>query len=180
MTELWLDITDIPATGREFSFSDPAIWTEPIAEFGLAHRLDETGAPLEASFFVAPQGRGVLLRGRIVGAIVTPCDRCAEDAHVAVDSTFELFEDIPLEGEESVEPGLLRRRGKVVELDVASLLWEQFLLALPVKPLCEENCPGLCPRCGANLREGPCSCTEEDADPRLAVFKTLKAPRGSN
>ena len=99
---------------------------------------------------------------------------------VTVDSTFELFEDLPLEGEQSLEPRLLRRRGKVVELDVASLLWEQFLLALPIKPLCEENCPGLCPRCGANLRSGPCGCTAEDGDPRLSVFKTLKAPRGSN
>jgi len=180
MSELWLDITDIPATGREFSFSDQALWAQPIAEFGMAHRLDEAGAPLAASVSITPQGRGVLIRGRIEGAIITPCDRCAEDARVVVDSTFELFEDLPLDVEESVEPGLLRRRGKVVELDVASLVWEQFLLALPVKPLCEENCPGLCPRCGANLREGPCSCTPEDGDPRMAVFKTLKAPRGSH
>jgi len=180
MSELWLDITDIPATGREFSFSDPAIWTGPIAEFGMAHRLEGTGAPLAATFSVAPQGRGVLIRGRLDGAIMTPCDRCTEDTRVVVDASFELFEDLPLEGAQSMEPGLLRRRGKVVELDVASLLWEQFLLALPAKPLCDENCPGLCPRCGANLRNGPCGCSEEDGDFRLAVFKTLKAPRGAN
>lgn len=180
MSELWLDITDIPATGREFSFSDPTIWTGPIAEFGMAHRLEDPGAPVSATVEVVPHGRGVLLRGHIGGAIVTPCDRCAEDARVVLDNSFELFEDIPLTGEESVEPGLLRRRGKVVELDVAGLLWEQFLLALPVKPLCDENCPGLCPRCGANLRNGPCGCSEEEGDPRMAVFKTLKAPRGAN
>ena len=180
MPEMWLDITDIPATGREFSFSDPGLWTGPIAEFGLPYRVEETEAALNASFSVSPQTRGVLLRGRIDGAIVTPCDRCAEDTRVEVASTFELFEEMPLEGEQSLEPGLLRRRGKVVELDVASLLWEQFLLALPVKPLCEENCPGLCPWCGANLRKGPCGCGRDEGDPRLAVFKTLKAPRGSN
>lgn len=180
MPELWLDITDIPATGREFSFSDPGLWTGSIAEFGLPHRLEDSDAPLTASFSVALQGRGVLIRGRITGGIVTPCDRCAEDARVTVASDFELFEEIPLEEEQSLEPGLLRRRGKVLEMDVASLLWEQFLLALPVKPLCTDDCPGLCPRCGANLRNGPCGCAPDEGDPRLAVFKTLKAPRGSN
>jgi uncharacterized protein len=180
MPELWLDITDIPATGREFSFSDLGLWTGPIKEFELPHRLEDTGAPVHASFSVAPQNRGVLIRGRIDGVIVTPCDRCAEETRVAVGSDFELFEELPLEEEQSLEPGLLRRRGKVVELDVASMLWEQFLLALPVKPLCADDCPGLCPLCGANLRNGPCGCTQDEGDPRLAVFRTLKAPRGSN
>jgi uncharacterized protein len=180
MSELWLDITDVPASGREFSFSDPQVWTGPMAEFGLAHRLENTQAPLSVTFSVIPEGRGVLIRGRLTGVVVTPCDRCAEDARVSLDSTFELFEELPLEDEASLEPGLLRRRGKVLELDVASLAWEQFLLAMPVKPLCDENCPGLCPRCGKDLREGPCGCSPDDGDPRLAVFKTLKAPRGSN
>ena len=64
MSELWLDITDIPAEGREFSFSDQAIWTGPVAEFSLGHVLDAPGLGLEASFSVLPQGRGALVRGR--------------------------------------------------------------------------------------------------------------------
>jgi uncharacterized protein len=180
MSELWLDITDIPATGREFSFSDQSIWTGSIAEFDLPHRLDAPGTGLAATFSVFPQKRGALLRGKISGAIVTPCDRCAEDATIAVDADFELFEEAPVAGEDSLEPGLLRRRGKVLELDVGSLLWEQFLLALPVKPLCDENCPGLCPRCGASLKNGPCGCEKEEGDPRLAVLKNLKVPRGAH
>lgn len=180
MPELWLDITDIPAEGREFSFSDQAIWTGPVAEFSLGHVLDAPGLGIEAAFSVLPQGRGALVRGKISGKVVVPCDRCAEDVTLAVGSDFELFEEAPLEGEEAMEPGLLRRRGKVLELDVGSLLWEQYLLALPVKPLCDENCQGLCPRCGAPLRDGPCGCAEESGDPRLAVLKNLKVPRGSN
>ena len=180
MSELWLDITDIPATGREFSFSDLDLWKGPIAEFDLPHRVEGTEKPLEARFTVLPERRGVLLRGHLEGVVVTPCDRCAEDARVVVNSNFELYEDLPLEGETSLEPGLLRRRGKVLELDVAALLWEQFLLALPVKPLCTEDCPGLCPRCGKSLRDGPCGCAPDDGDPRLAVFKTVKVPRGSH
>lgn len=180
MFELWLDITEIPASGREFSFSDQALWTESIAEYSLPHRLDAPGCGMEATFSVTPQGRGMMITGRLAGRVVTPCDRCAEDTEVDLDATFDLFEELPLEGEETLEPGLLRRRGKVLELDAASLLWEQFLLALPVKPLCDEACPGLCPRCGRSLREGPCDCGTEEGDPRLAVLQQLKVKRGSN
>jgi uncharacterized protein len=178
MSELWLDITELPASGREFSFSDQTLWTGPIAEFALPHRLEGEG--LDASFSITPQGRGMRIIGRIGGTVITPCDRCAEDTKIEISSDFELFEDLPLDGEQSLEPSLLRRRGKVLELDVASMLWEQFLLALPVKPLCDEACPGLCPHCGKPLREGPCGCAAEDSDPRLAVLKQLKVPRGPN
>ncbi|EHJ47849.1 protein of unknown function DUF177 [Solidesulfovibrio carbinoliphilus subsp. oakridgensis] len=180
MFELWLDITDLPASGREFSFSDQALWTDSIREFRLPHRLDGPGGGLAATLSLTPQGRGLLIRGTLKGRAITPCDRCAEDTTIEIDTDFELFEEAPLEDAVSLEPGLLRRRGKVLELDVASLLWEQFLLALPVKPLCDEDCPGLCPQCGKPLREGPCDCGADEGDPRLAVLKNLKVPRGPN
>ncbi|MHC1712073.1 MAG: DUF177 domain-containing protein [Solidesulfovibrio sp.] len=180
MFELWLDITDLPASGREFSFSDQTIWTGPIAEFKLPHRLADADAGFSATLSVTPQGRGMLVAGHIGGTVITPCDRCAEDTFLVVDSDFELYEELPIEGEQSLEPTLLRRRGKILELDAATLLWEQLLLALPVKPLCDEACPGLCPQCGKALREGPCGCAVEEGDTRLAVLKNLKVPRGSN
>jgi len=180
MSELWLDITDIPATGREFSFSDQALWTDSIAEFSLPYRLDLPETGLAAEFTVTPQGRGMLLVGSLKGKLVTPCDRCAEDVLLSVETDFDLYEETPLETEETLEPGLIRRRGKILELDAGSLLWEQFLLALPVKPLCDEDCPGLCPRCGKRLTDGPCGCETAEGDPRLSVLRNLKVPRGSN
>jgi uncharacterized protein len=51
---------------------------------------------------------------------------------------------------------------------------EQFYLALPMKPLCDSGCHGLCPECGTNLNRETCTCTHEWEDPRLAVLKTLK------
>ena len=42
-----------------------------------------------------------------------------------------------------------------------------------LKILCSEDCKGLCPRCGADLNQGPCSCVKKDVDPRLAVLAKL-------
>ncbi len=59
------------------------------------------------------------------------------------------------------------------QIDLNELLREQFYLALPMKPLCREDCRGLCPQCGTNLNTGTCTCATEWEDPRLAALKGL-------
>jgi len=92
---------------------------------------------------------------------------------VKIDQRFDLFEQVPKHGEEVLEPSLVRRRGHRLELDVNGLLWEEFVLALPVKPLCTENCKGLCPECGQDLNAGGCGCSEKQLDPRMAALRGL-------
>lgn len=43
-------------------------------------------------------------------------------------------------------------------IDLNPEIREELILDYPIKPLCEENCLGLCKRCGKNLNEGECSC----------------------
>lgn len=193
MHELWLPLKDIPAEGREFSFSDQAIWQEPCAEFSLNCSVRE---PLQAVLQVLPQKDGFLLRGRLSGEVALSCDRCAEDAVVAVDQRFDEFEPLAQEqedapasqrhsgkkgGDPKAEPPLeeedspLLRHGKTgVELNVGVLLWEQFLLALPVKPLCHDACQGLCGKCGQNLNLGDCGCPDDEGDPRMAPLRNMR------
>jgi uncharacterized protein len=58
-------------------------------------------------------------------------------------------------------------------LDLAELLREQFQLALPMKPLHDDACRGLCPECGANLNRTECGHQPKWEDPRLAPLKGL-------
>ncbi|MBO7310849.1 MAG: DUF177 domain-containing protein [Clostridia bacterium] len=58
-------------------------------------------------------------------------------------------------------------------LDVDQTLCEELMLAFPTKLLCEEDCPGLCPKCGKPRREGSCDCSDKEIDPRLAILATL-------
>lgn len=56
-------------------------------------------------------------------------------------------------------------------LEVDDLIREEILMCFPMRLLCREDCPGLCPRCGKPLSEGKCDCPEKEIDPRLAVLK---------
>jgi uncharacterized protein len=63
-------------------------------------------------------------------------------------------------------------------IELAPLIEEQVLLALPTRPLCREDCRGLCDGCGVNLNNEECACNPVAAsDSRMAIFRTLKVNR---
>lgn len=116
--------------------------------------------------------------GRVRTRLETDCSRCAEPFEIPVDATFDL-RYVPQvhnagEGELEVEEDDLatayHREGM---LDLVELLREQFVLALPMKPLCSEHCRGLCPQCGTNLNRSQCDCVPAWEDPRLAGLRSL-------
>jgi uncharacterized protein len=71
------------------------------------------------------------------------------------------------------EPGLFTIDEHHV-LDLTEAVRQYVLLAIPMKPLCKEDCAGLCPYCGHNLNRGPCGCTSQKTDPRWAELSKLK------
>lgn len=174
MRKYLVSINDLPPDGKEFTLDDQEIWLAPLKEFHMECRIEK---PLEARLTVMPAEDGCLVRGTLTGAVVVPCNRCAEDAAVAIDTRFDEFEDIP--PEESAPGAVPDDASHVVYdrhapmLDLAAVCWEQFMLSLPVAPLCKEDCKGLCPVCGTNLNEGECSCVREHDDPRMAPLRDL-------
>jgi uncharacterized protein len=60
------------------------------------------------------------------------------------------------------------------QIDLAPMVREEILLAIPDAPLCQPDCPGLCPICGADLQEGPCGCDTTTRDERWAVLDQLR------
>lgn len=59
-------------------------------------------------------------------------------------------------------------------LDLAPMLREQLILASPMYPLCDEECRGLCARCGKNLNDGPCHCAAEPTGSPFQVLRGMK------
>ena len=63
------------------------------------------------------------------------------------------------------------------QIDLEQMVREQFQLALPMKPLCRDQCLGLCSGCGTNLNERRCTCDTRWRDPRLAALEALLSDR---
>ena len=96
------------------------------------------------------------------------CDRCGKAFSQEKEVPYSCMLAEELQNEDSDDIVLLEA-GKV---DAGELARTAFVLGMDTKALCSEDCKGLCPRCGANLNDGPCGCQKEP-DPRLAVLAKL-------
>ena len=96
------------------------------------------------------------------------CDRCGKAFDQEKEIPFQCLLAEELQNEDNDEIVLLEDG----EVDAGDLARTAFILGMDTKTLCSEDCKGLCPRCGADLNLGPCSCGKE-TDPRMAVLAKL-------
>lgn len=136
-------------------------------------------APISLAFDIFKDKQLFRLVGRAQTTLELPCGRCLEPFTMPVDQTFDLrYQPHALntgEGERELEEDdLTTAFYEHDEIDLGQLMREQFVLSLPMKPLCGEACRGLCPICGTNLNRGTCDCKPVWEDPRLAALRELK------
>jgi len=118
---------------------------------------------------------GVLATGTASAQVAGECVRCLRDLHDEFEADFQelyLYAD-PGEDELGLEGDLL---------DLEPVLRDAVVLALPSNPVCDPECPGLCPDCGARLADDPDHTHEAAIDPRWqALGSALKnLPQESN
>jgi uncharacterized protein len=136
------------------------------------------GSPVTLSFDVVKSDRRFTLTGRVVTTLDLACSRCAEPVVWPVDLVFDLTY-LPQQTEaeagefEIAEEDLGVAYYTDETIDLGHLMREQFYLVVPMKPLCTDDCLGLCPTCGANRNAAPCACTSSWTDPRLEGLKDL-------
>ena len=136
-------------------------------------------SPVTLAFDIDRQEKGRYhVAGHLSAELEATCSRCLEPFTIPVDQTFDLryqpHTENTGEGElEIEEDDLTTAFYENDEIDLGQLMREQFYLALPMKPLCSDDCKGLCPQCGTNLNTGTCSCDQQWTDPRLSVLKNL-------
>lgn len=122
---------------------------------------------------------GVLVSGDLHTSVELACSRCldlfAKPVRFSVEEEFHPTIDIltgaKIPQTEEDEPETRIDAHHI--LDLSEIMRQNLLLALPMYPICRSKCKGLCPNCGRNWNEGPCDCTLEQIDPRLAVLKQL-------
>jgi uncharacterized protein len=110
---------------------------------------------------------------------VQACDRCTRPVETDVRSTTRLLVVRGRSRSERGEVELAADDLGLVEvagdaLDTAPLVAEQVQLELPTRPLCREDCRGLCPICGGDRNERDCRCERQVSDPRWSALGEWK------
>lgn len=164
-------LEDILPEGIELEFSldpdDPAV-----------RELDIKG-PVSGSFKIRKMGQQVLVRGDVSGEVRLTCARCLKEFDAGVREGVDIELRPVLDLEKGSQEKELASDDLDVEffrgdaLDVGHLAAEQISLAIPMKPLCRDDCAGICPVCGKDRASGKCDC-EPDTDPRWSALKELK------
>ncbi len=101
------------------------------------------------------------------------CDRCLDEYEDQFHSHFDVLFHIGLKDLETDEEEVILLPPETVDIDLTDQLVENLILGVPMKMLCDENCKGICPGCGADLNHEQCTCEKESIDPRWLKLKEL-------
>jgi len=174
---LQINLKTIPETGLEIAIDLGPEW---FARWRAEDPgLDFADARIAGSVNLSKHGHDLLVRGNLSGQMELACSRCLESfaAPAAIDFALLLAPGPPnfSAAEAELSPDDLDLdyyTGEVVDLE--SLLREQIILLLPLKPLCDEACKGLCPHCGANRKRQTCTCATDTVNSPFALLAKLK------
>lgn len=146
------------------------------AESGL-----ECVEPIKGVVTFSNTGRTIDARGKFSTVIALECGRCLTTYRLPISAVIE--EELPIEG----VPWAPEEPGHEEELpedekeplfvdnifDLGEYLRQTILVNVPIKPLCDESCKGLCPQCGANLNEKQCECPSDVTESPFGALASL-------
>jgi uncharacterized protein len=177
-------LTEVPAA---FSFEGDEAWWKAalMTDSGLP---GEFAQPVDMFCHARRIGDDIQLEGGVDGWVKLECARCLARYRHRFGEEFTLVLEpagnrVPADPESAaalsrdglclgseLETGWYRGN----EIELGSIFAELVSLALPVKPLCREDCPGLCPRCGTDLAVAVCSCEKLKPDSPFAVLAGIR------
>lgn len=169
-----LVLTHLPADGLKFEHQ------YKMDELDLSQSDFSLTAPPRIAGRVTNLAREMRLQGSLQATLAAECDRCLETVTLPIANEFDLYY-LPAEThkDKTGETELLERdldfsfyQNDQIEMD--ELVLEQLELSLPIRILCQDECQGLCPQCGANLNVESCDCPPP-IDPRWQALADLKS-----
>jgi uncharacterized protein len=158
---------------------------EPIGatrNYKVSEMVDIAGATggkkVQGEIRLVRTQQGIMVRGALHTEVELTCSRCLNlfsySATINIDEeyapTIDVVSGIPLPPPE--EPGTFLINEQHI-IDLTEAIRQYLLLAIPMKPLCREDCAGLCQHCGRNLNQGPCHCSPQGIDPRWSALSKL-------
>lgn len=156
-----------PGSSREEHLSVPA-----PENFGVEMVGVPEGAAIELDLRLEAVLEGVLVTGTATVPLKGECSRCLDPIASTFEADFQelyVYDDTRSGG--NADDDELRLEGDLIDLE--PVLRDAVVLALPLSPLCRDDCPGLCPDCGARLADVEPGHRHDVADPRWAALRDL-------
>jgi uncharacterized protein len=172
---------DIPLSPKQIRFSE---LTEDLNDIYAQREMRDFRFPrsVEIELVYYRSGRELFFHGSLGGVVEAHCSRCLTPFAFRLSNDFE-FILVPAPVAAGQKAGEISRDEiglsyySAEEINLTPLIREQVLLALPTRPLCKENCRGLCSGCGIDLNDEDCRCGAAARDPRMVIFQTIKIGR---
>ena len=177
-----LDLERVPPEGEVIDRSlDPSALSINACEFRFTEVVKVSGRLVRIN---RAGGDAYRLSGRLASVVELSCVRCLEPVAAEVREELDLLylphsDNVAADGEndnglgdEELAVSFYRNH----EIDLAHMILEQIVLALPMKPVCKLDCQGLCPDCGVNRNIKSCSCVRDTVDLRWQSLKRLLEP----
>lgn len=144
---------------RDFPFDIPAVHLPPDLSLN-----DLTG-----NVRVTRTAQGLLVQAKLQARIASECVRCLTEFQQLLEVEFsDLYAFTQASMTESRL--ILPESGKI---DLAPVVRDEMFLAIPISPLCQPNCKGLCPICGENLNETTCHHEDEITETGAGELSSL-------
>jgi uncharacterized protein len=164
-------VAEAPGTVREYDI--------PAVEVELEESLT-TAEPVTGRMRLTRTNRGLLVDARLHTTLAGECARCLRPVLTPVDArideevlpTIDLGSGQPVPLEEGGDPEAPRLTDHH-ELELRPLVAQAVSLQEPIAPLCEPDCPGLCPECGERMEPGH-GHGEGPIDPRMAALLAFR------
>ncbi|HEY93177.1 MAG TPA: DUF177 domain-containing protein [Dehalococcoidia bacterium] len=142
-----------------------------IRNYEVSGTVDITGVDsmVEGEVRLMRTDRGILVKGTLHTEVEVTCSRCLSlfNYPLAVNIEEEYYPTTDVISGASLslpdEAGCFTIDEHHI-LDLNEAIRQYALMAIPMKPLCSEDCAGLCPYCGHNLNQGPCDCLAQESE----------------
>ncbi|MGC2403576.1 MAG: DUF177 domain-containing protein [Acidobacteriaceae bacterium] len=179
---LVITVLDLEREPIEFSETIPA----GAIDFGSGVQ-QVGGMPVSGRADLITENRGahtfvhdIRLRARYEGNFEMPCARCLDPVGQHLEETFDLLFRPTGADAGAPERAISTSDTEIGYYDqgrlaVEDVLREQILLSLPARALCQQECKGICPRCGQNRNHEVCACETSQADARWAALADLRS-----
>lgn len=177
-----IDVSKLAIGLHELDFSESAL------ELGIDDVVRFPN-PIMSHVTIDKSESHIFVKVRVESLAHFSCDRCLKEFDQKLSGDVQLYYEVVHQGGHShlVDEGTERQQDEVriyrpgqKEIVLTRDVRDTLLLSIPMKVLCSSDCKGICPYCGKDLNEGPCSCSPREMDPRWEALRVLLDRKAEN